>query len=669
MRDLIDLFLRASRKPPTYVIGRAFDEIRMWAERYRMPSRLYRLTSRHLAKAHGHSAVNDWWEAVGKRKYLANVVVEAGDYDLICPGDRNRIISAAELACAHRVNLLGSGEVALGERIDWQRDYKSGFRWPHAYCSDLGYGKPGQFNDVKFPWELSRMQWLIPVGQAYLLTKDERYAIKIRDVLLSWIADNPHAGSINWACTMEVALRIITLTWFFHVFKHSIAWASENFRGDLLRTIYLHADFTARHLEKSDVNGNHYTADATGLVYAGLFFGEGKDGPKWFAAGRGILCAELPRQVYEDGVDFEGSVPYHRLVQELFLLPALYWRLQGMEVPDSYRRRLVAMARFTAAYSRADGSVPLLGDADDARTLPFGGQDVNDHRYLLGIVGFTFSVEDLLCQFSGSKAEVFWLLGVAAAKGLTEADVTEVPRVSVSFPQGGFYVMRNSVDHVFVNCGPLGLAGRGGHSHSDILSFEATLDGMHLISDCGAYLYTANFAERNLFRSTAYHNTPCVDGEEINRLIRPDYLWGLRNDAIPQVREVFFSSDHDRVVLSHTGYRRLPSPVTPVRTLTLCHSTHTLSLTDDFEGSDEHLIEIPLHLGLGVQIRKAFENSVLLSKDGKSFSVAWESSDAWTLKLEVGRISPSYGICHPISILRWRRKGSLTSLKLRISPI
>jgi len=129
---------------------------------YRMPRRLNRLTCQHLAEAHGYTTVNDWWEAIGKRKYLANIAVEAGDYDLICPGDRSRIISAAERACANRGKPAGIGEVALGEQIDWQRDYKSGFAWRYAYCSDLEYGKPGQFNDVKFPWELSRMQWLIP---------------------------------------------------------------------------------------------------------------------------------------------------------------------------------------------------------------------------------------------------------------------------------------------------------------------------------------------------------------------------------------------------------------------------------------------------------------------------------------------------------------------------
>ena len=76
------------------------------------------------------------------------------------------------------------------------------------------------------------------------------------------------------------------------------------------------------------------------------------------------------------------------------------------------------------------------------------------------------------------------------------------------FGDGGFFVMRNAVDHVFVDCGRIGLADRGGHGHNDCLSFEAVLDGVHLVTDCGSFVYTRSFEERNRFRSTASHNTP-----------------------------------------------------------------------------------------------------------------------------------------------------------------
>ncbi len=80
---------------------------------------------------------------------------------------------------------------------------------------------------------------------------------------------------------MEVALRIISWTWFFHVFKKSHAWQDSFFQERFLTCLYLHADFTMRHIEYSDINGNHYTADAAGLVFAGLFFGTGAEAKLW----------------------------------------------------------------------------------------------------------------------------------------------------------------------------------------------------------------------------------------------------------------------------------------------------------------------------------------------------------------------------------------------------
>ena len=71
-------------------------------------------------------------------------------------------------------------------------------------------------------------------------------------------------------------------------------------------------------------------------------------------------------------------------------------------------------------------------------------------------------------------------------------------------------------------------SGRGGHGHNDILSFELWLDGINLVTDCGAYLYTASREWRNRFRSTAFHNVVQVDDEELNRFLVPDNLWQLQ---------------------------------------------------------------------------------------------------------------------------------------------
>jgi uncharacterized heparinase superfamily protein len=203
--------------------------------------------------------------------------------------------------------------------------------------------------------------------------------------------------------------------------------------------------------------------------------------------------------------------------------------------------------------------------------------------------------------------------------------------------------MRSTRDHVFIDCGPLGLAGRGGHGHNDCLAFEAVLDGVPLVSDCGAYLYTASFEERNRFRSTAYHNTPQVDGEEINRYIRPDYLWNLHYDAVPRVLKWQVENDHALFVGEHQGYSRLDSPVIPRRTILLDFDAHALYIKDEFLGEGMH---------------------------DRRFRLWWLPDSGYAVKVDDARVSPSYGVVHKSKKLVWfRATAPLATFGLFVAPV
>src|SRR5262249_50578379 len=143
---------------------------------------------------------------------------------------------------------------------------------------------------------------------------------------------------------------------------------------------------------------------------------------------------------------------YHRLVLELFFVAAYALRSESPGITPAYRDRLVAMARFVAAYSRRDGSSPLWGDADDARVLPFGGQALSDHRYLIGLVALLVDDEGLQRLASGSEEEAYWWFGPKRTGKLAHETA---PLASQAFPQGGVFVMRNAEDHVFIDCGPI----------------------------------------------------------------------------------------------------------------------------------------------------------------------------------------------------------------------
>jgi hypothetical protein len=580
---LISRIKRVLQKPPKVVIARILMEVRSYLDLFFGPRRGRSFRVPQLLKALKAADLDSLWKELQQRPHVC-IMPQPSSIGTI---ERQRILEQASLALSRKVDLLGSGITQLSSPVRWNVDLKSGFDWPFVYSRHLEYSNLERPSDVKFPWELSRLQWMIPVGQAYWLTGDEKYADFAQTILQEWILGNPYCLGPNWACTMEVAIRICVWSWFFLVFSGSRAWSEQTFRGHFLCSLYLHAEFTAKYLELSDVNGNHYTADLAGLVFAGLFFGRGPAPKRWFDLGWRELENEITKQTYVDGVNHEASIPYHRLVTELFLFPALYCQRFGRPVSDNYKNLLRKMSDFACSYTHPDGSVPVWGDADDARLLPFGSQSINDHRYLTELVSSGVGSDTWL---SSGSSEHDWVFGCPASP----SPVTYLPH-SRAFPAGGFYVLANHQDHVLVDCGPVGLQGRGGHGHNDCLSFEAWLNGCKLFIDCGCYVYTASATERNAFRSTAYHNTPQLDSLEINRF-RSDSLWFLIYDAVPG--KVDFSQDGEVVRFhgSHVGHAYAAAGASVFREIQLNQGTHTLVVCDRFSGMRDRTIKVPYHL-------------------------------------------------------------------------
>jgi uncharacterized heparinase superfamily protein len=227
--------------------------------------------------------------------------------------------------------------------------------------------------------------------------------------------------------------------------------------------------------------------------------------------------------------------------------------------------------------------------------------------------------------------------------------------------------MRDGETHVFIDCGPVGLAGRGGHGHNDALSFEACIEGVPLVTDCGSYVYTASFEARNRFRSTVSHNTPFVDSEEINRFAGSGNLWNLHDDARPICLEWRTDALEDVFIGSHHGYVRLGVEVR--RTIRFDKATRSLEITDELSGEGPHDVSIPFHFFPGVAVEQISAGWKLQSA-GMAFNLVIESAQDWTGQTEPCLVSPSYGVSVPSQRLVFSSSGSLPkALKITISPI
>src|SRR5262249_1602281 len=184
------------------------------------------------------------------------------------------------------------------------------------------------------------------------------------------------------------------------------------------------------------------------------------------------------------------------------------------------------------------------------------------------------------------RSELTWIFGPERVAGFPRVPASVPP--SSAYGSGGCYIMRDGATHVFIDCGPVGLAGHGGHGHNDALSFEAWLDGAPLLVDCGSYVYTASFEQRNRDRSTSFPHTPMVDQQEINRFVHPDNLWNLHDDARPICSSWHSDENEDLFVGQHRGYERLGVEVQ--RTIRFDKKLRSLEIIDRLSGQGNHQV-------------------------------------------------------------------------------
>jgi Heparinase II/III-like protein/Heparinase II/III N-terminus len=652
---------RALKRPPEYFVRRAIDAA---ARRVRRPwshmvPRL--LNERALLSALGARDVDGLWAELSRQPFFIDAAARQATAERFVgsyPDARQNLLRAADAILRHEFDLLGSGPQTLGTPLPWHDDFKTGRRWPLAYSADIEYLELERPSDVKVPWELSRCQHFTRLGQAYWLTGDDRYAQEFVAEVSDWIPANPYVRGVNWACAMDVALRAVSWIWGFHFMADAPACRDVGFRASFLRALFLHGEFVATHLERGDVNGNHYLCDGVGLVFLGCFFRRARRATRWLAIGRAIVEQEIFSQTTADGVDFEQSTAYHRLVLEAFLTSYELLRRCGETVPPACWTRLERMCEFVQAYTKPDGRAPLIGDADDGRVQILGAQPINDHRYLLSSAAVVFRRADFKTSAGRCWEETFWLLGPDALDRFHALEADPAPLGSTAFPDGGFYVLRAPGAHLIVDCGEVGMKGRGGHGHNDILSFELFLNGRNLITDCGAFLYTASREWRNTFRSTAFHNTVQIDGEELNRFVGPDALWQLRYDAVPVGAMMTRGGRADVFRGGHRGYERLRSPVSHTRECFLDKTRPRVLVRDCLDGSGEHGVVWRFHLDPAVTAG-IDAGDVRLSCDAGTSWLLPNLPAGFELSLEPGWVSPSYGVKVPTTVLVWRASARL----------
>jgi len=586
-------------------------------------------------------------------------------------GNKDSILTQAHKILEHRLDLLGSGEVNLGETINWHRDFKSGYEWPKVHFSKIKTVDLNNQADVKVPWELSRLQFITTLGRAYWLTGDSKYKEQFVFELTDWIKSNPVDHGVNWTCSMEVAIRAINIIWGMNFFSGRGELSGKVLK-EVICSLYYHGIHIERNLEfiDSGSNTNHLLSNYLGLFYVGLLFPEFDRSEKWLSVSKRGLEKEIELQVIEDGADYECSLSYHRLVLEIFLSAFILGKRNNVEFSETFINRLTRMIEFSSALTGPSGKVPSIGDNDDGFLVKLANSDPHDHRALLDVAAQYLEIK--VAENVGLPEERLWYIGPHSLTRWSKMTIRK-PQL---FKNSGYAVIQNSGMHLVFNAAAITEKGFGGHKHNDLLSICLEIDSIPLLIDTGTSCYTSDYRLRNKSRSTATHNTIRVNEQEQSRFLEKALFFMFR-DA--RARIDLWTVTDDVVVVSgwHDGYSRLGSSIMHRRTLEVSLKNNSIDIWDEVTGTGEevHTIECNFLTPWSSVKSEKHPEIKIIADNLATLKLNFESSSELHLKHSSADYYPRYGVtvkgtqisCHSRTRLPFNLHTTMT-YKKTIAP-
>lgn len=349
------------------------------------------------------------------------------------------------------------------------------------------------FNMWKFPdanhlWNFNvhYLEYLVPLFSRWKATSDDNYRKRINEILESWHDTGSHEADSNQSYT--ISLRVI---------NQLIVAEAVDCKQELFDSIYAQYRYLLSHQEKH-LLGNHYLENLKAIVICSMVFKEEKIYKKYIKK----FLDELAEETTEDGLHYELSLMYHKIILEDLIRVAIVLDQAGKkEYKDViYYIKKMSTALFSLEYGI--NRTPLFNDAGDnvAKTK----------KELLDTCRRHFNI-------SPEKHDSI----------------------------AGYYKLYNGKIVIMIDAGRLSPTYMPGHAHCDCLSFEMFYDGNPIFVNSGTYQYQGD--KRKYFRSTEAHNTVMMNNHEQSE------LWG-EHRAGRRITKIEANVKENRFVGSYKNY-------------------------------------------------------------------------------------------------------------------
>lgn len=554
----------------------------------------------------------------------------------ISEAERSAILDYADRALNHEFNILGSGWKKI-EPLDWKTDFINDFSWAdRRFYQNYDLISPQGGRDIKVVWELNRCHHMLWLAETYILTGKKKYAEEIVRQLEDWIEQNPLMYSVNWTCSMDVAIRAVN--WIYALSMISaLGPVDESFINKVTRSLFEHLFFIISNLEKTIPNsGNHYLSDIVGILFIAPLFPGNRFAKVCYNFALKEFRREALIELNEDGSNYENSISYHRLVTELFAYSLFSLKRRNEFVPEEVAKRICRAADYIKYYTKPGGLAPIIGDNDNGRLLPFVPRDFRDHSYLAEIGGLIFKSKSTC-----SNGEYIFMGNTPVIPIKEELGIqTSQSGVSVERKGPATLIVTNG-DFSLGRCRRQGQTG-GTHTHPDNLSFELALGNEDFFIDPGAYVYTSDPQMRNLMRSTTSHSTAVVDNQNLAEFATSSVF--MMKQLLSDIKlETLPTPDSTTKIVGQFDFNNGTLRYQHIREYTL--TENTLQLSDMITADDEtHEVKIYFIVPPGIEVSAKDGAAILLSNGYGLELTAHNSDQRLQPEIESFPVSPSYGV-------------------------
>lgn len=314
-------------------------------------------------------------------------------------------------------------------------------------------------------FNLHYFECCVPLAVRHVCTGDAADAGLFKRLVGSWMDTCVYPHGDAWH-PYTISLRLVNWLICLDLFGGALADDGE-FMEKFSKSMYRQY----RHLlanQERHLLANHYLENLKTLVICALAFGE----DDVLADVERDYLAQLDEQVLPDGVHYERSMMYHKLILEGLLRVELAYRAAGKAAPQKIAAKAKLMLDAMASIERGMGKTPFFNDSADG-------------------VAKECAPLSLACR------EVYGI---------------EPDDLKTAFPDSGFYKLYDNDAALVFFAGEPGPSYMLGHAHCALLSFELSVAGSPAIVNSGTYAYQSEM--RPYFRSTAAHNTATINGEE-----------------------------------------------------------------------------------------------------------------------------------------------------------